>query len=101
MGCGLPVICAACSGGPREIVRDGIDGLLIPTEDVDALTAAMDRLMRDEAERKRLASGARQVTERFGIEKVMGMWEEALERGRRKAKVCAVSKPAYGTDLIK
>jgi GalNAc-alpha-(1->4)-GalNAc-alpha-(1->3)-diNAcBac-PP-undecaprenol alpha-1,4-N-acetyl-D-galactosaminyltransferase len=86
MACGLPVVCADCSGGLREIVRSGIDGLLVPAENADALAAAMGSLMRDESERKRLASGARHVTERFGVEKVMGMWEEALERAGMKTR---------------
>lgn len=75
MAFGCPVVAFDCPCGPAEIVRDGIDGLLVPNGEVGALAAAMERMMGDEALRDRLGRAGPEVRERFGIDKVAAMWE--------------------------
>jgi GalNAc-alpha-(1->4)-GalNAc-alpha-(1->3)-diNAcBac-PP-undecaprenol alpha-1,4-N-acetyl-D-galactosaminyltransferase len=83
MSCGLAVIATDCHSGPREIIRDGIDGMLVPPDDVGALASAMNRLLTVEAERHRLGVKAVEVLERFSVKKIMIMWDELLEHACR------------------
>jgi GalNAc-alpha-(1->4)-GalNAc-alpha-(1->3)-diNAcBac-PP-undecaprenol alpha-1,4-N-acetyl-D-galactosaminyltransferase len=80
MACGLPVLAADCLSGPREIVTDGVNGVLVATEDVDALAAGLAALIADPAKRQHLAQNAPQILDRFGVEQVMGIWKEAIDR---------------------
>lgn len=48
MACGLPVVACNCQTGPGEILQDGTFGLLVPTNDVEALSAAMARQLHNE-----------------------------------------------------
>jgi GalNAc-alpha-(1->4)-GalNAc-alpha-(1->3)-diNAcBac-PP-undecaprenol alpha-1,4-N-acetyl-D-galactosaminyltransferase len=80
MACGLPVLATDCLSGPRDIIEDGVNGVLVATEDVDALAAALDGLMSDPAKRQQLAQNAPQILDRFGVEQVMGIWAEAIDR---------------------
>lgn len=80
MACGLPVISADCLSGPRDIIDDGINGILVTTENVDALATGLDKLMFDPAKRQQLAQNAPDILDRFGVEQVMGLWQDAIDR---------------------
>ena len=79
MACGLPCVSFDCPSGPREIIRDGVDGILVPPENVPALADAMIKLMTRPEFTEKLTVQARGVTDRFGMQKVMGMWDAVLE----------------------
>jgi glycosyltransferase involved in cell wall biosynthesis len=60
--CGRPIV-AADTPGCREIVRQGVNGLLVPPRDAAALAAALDQLVSDPALRQRMGARGRQIAE--------------------------------------
>lgn len=79
MAQGVAVISFDCPCGPSEIIRDKIDGILVPPENVAALAATIAKLMGDENERKRLALRAPEVLERFGAPRILEMWRRTVD----------------------
>jgi glycosyltransferase involved in cell wall biosynthesis len=79
MASGLPVVAFDCSPGVRMIVRDGVDGVLVPKEQVGSMARTLDRLMRSEDERTRLARRAPEVVQRFSVAEIMARWEALLQ----------------------
>jgi glycosyltransferase involved in cell wall biosynthesis len=79
MACGLPVIAFDCPSGPADIVRDGVDGRLVPAEDVGALAAAILELTGDEPARRAFGARATAVATRFSVARVAALWERVLE----------------------
>ena len=58
--CGLPVVTTDWPGC-REIVRDGVNGLLVPPRDVEALTEALCKLINDRALRQKMGKEGRKI----------------------------------------
>jgi len=76
---GLPVVSFDCTSGPREIIRDGVDGILVPDGDMAGLAKAMDRLMKNDSERAMLAKNAPEILSRVAIDVVAKQWTNLFE----------------------
>ncbi len=76
MACGIPVISTDCYSGPREIITNGKNGILVPPADERRLAEAMLTLLRDKNLRKKLSEEGRKRAEDFRIEKILPQYEE-------------------------
>ena len=79
MACGLPVVTFAYPCGPKDIIREGENGLIVPEGDIAALAKAMGRLMADTALREQMSEAARDVTRTYSEENVMNQWKLCFE----------------------
>lgn len=88
MACGCPVL-ASSAGGGAEAVLDGDTGLLVPPNDFEATTQALDRLLGDPGLRRRMGqAGRRRVEDYFAMDKyiarVLAVYHKAIERAPLK-----------------
>ena len=73
---GLPVL-VSDEGGPKEIVDDGLTGLVLPADDAAAWTAAVQSLLADEPRRLRMSRTAPLRVARCGIARTFdAYWDE-------------------------
>ncbi len=75
----LPVVVTAVGGNP-EIVRDGLDGLLVPRGDVRAAAAALGRVLDDDGLARVMgASGAARVRGHFRLEQTIERYADIYQ----------------------
>ena len=82
MACGRPVV-ATTAGGIPEVVRDGATGILVPPRDPEMMAAAIVKLLKDDALRRRMgAEGLSLANARFSAERMV---QETLQLYQRVA----------------
>lgn len=74
MACGLPVVAFDFKCGPKDIIRDGENGLIIPNGDIKALAEGMMRLMENNDIRKSMSLNARKIVDTYSEKTVMDKW---------------------------
>lgn len=79
MTCGVPPVSFACPSGPKDIITDEQDGLLVENGNIEMLAEKIYYLIENEDIRKQLGDNARESVKRFGIEKIMSEWKNLFE----------------------
>ncbi|MET0423944.1 MAG: glycosyltransferase family 4 protein [Actinoplanes sp.] len=83
MRCGVPVVSTDAPHGPGEILADGVDGLLTPVGDPDALGDALLRVINDDELRRSMATAALANSARYDPAPIGARYEELFEELRR------------------
>lgn len=83
MALGLPCISTDCPcGGPRYLIQDGVNGLLVPVGSVDEMAEAMRKILSDSNFAEKMGKEAMKITEELSPEKIYGQWEDfVVKRG--------------------
>ncbi len=79
MAIGLPVICTDCPcGGARMVIRDGVNGLLVPVGGERELAAAMARVADEDGLAERLGAAAANVRNQLSADVIAELWGEVI-----------------------
>lgn len=81
MAMGLPCICTDCPcGGSRAVIRPGVNGLLVPVGDVNALADAMRYILDHPEEAERMGKQAARIREERKSEVIAEEWNTLIEQ---------------------
>ena len=69
-----PVVATDCPTGPREIIRKGVNGLLIPMDNKTVLSDSIDSLFYDNSLRQKFTSNARESVNHLAVENICQEW---------------------------
>lgn len=79
MSCGLPCVSFDCPYGPRNVITDGEDGILVEYLNSQALADNICKLIENEELRKRMGNNGRRNVLRFSREMIMPQWVELFK----------------------
>ncbi|GAB3625390.1 GalNAc-alpha-(1-_4)-GalNAc-alpha-(1-_3)-diNAcBac-PP-undecaprenol alpha-1,4-N-acetyl-D-galactosaminyltransferase [Pandoraea terrae] len=80
---GLPIVAFAADAGPRSLLTDGVDSLIAPAGDVDALAAGLRRFIGSHDLREQFGRAGFVHARRFTPDAIAALWEPLLAGGGR------------------
>ncbi len=76
MALGLPVISTDCPcGGPRSLIRNGYNGILVENDNVSALAHEIRRMLLEPEMAEEMGRNARKIVEEFAPRQINKQWE--------------------------
>jgi len=78
MACGTAVISTCCPSGPEEIITDGVNGLLVPVGDADAMSKAILELLKDKKFSEGTAEAGKIKSKDFKLDKMILEYEDVF-----------------------
>ena len=79
MACGLPVVSFDCPCGPKDIIHDGVDGLLVESGNVEKLGEAMIWMIQHPEKRESMAIEAINNVKRFQMDNIAKQWKQLFD----------------------
>ena len=79
MACGVPPVSFACPCGPKDIIKDGEDGILVDKNNICQLADKISYLIENDQMRKQMGINARTNAQRFSIEQIGKQWSALFE----------------------
>lgn len=79
MECGLPSVCFNCPEGPSEIIEDGINGFLVPRENIKIMAEKVIALAKDKEKRIRIGKNAHQSLDKYSSDAIYQKWSVILK----------------------
>lgn len=84
MAYGLPVAATDCETGPKTILRDGANAIVVPVDDVEALASAIIRVCSNASCRATLSRAGRQTAAQYTPEQIGVQWAALLDEVLRR-----------------
>ncbi len=87
MECGLPIVSFDCPCGPKDLINDGYNGILVQNGDIKKFSLAIDELIFNDKKRMEIGINAKKESNKFEAEIIMSEWNRVLrekENGVRK-----------------
>lgn len=80
MAMGMPIVATDCPcGGPRTVMTDNVNGLLIPIKDEDRLVEGINRLIEDKELAERLGEEASKIVDRINTKAIFEQWMDYIK----------------------
>ena len=81
--CGLPVIATDCPTGPREIIKDGVTGYVVPCGDAKAIAKKMQRLIDSSEIRYKMKKNVLEEVKKYAPAHIAGMYKKIIDEVSR------------------